>query len=418
MRHWIVALLIFIAPPAFAQSVATTSSAIVAVVNDEAITAYDLNARVNFVLSTTHINSTPEAIARLKPQILRAMIDEKLQMQEGRKNKIDLTDKEVEQAIAAIESQRSMPPGAIAAMMASNKIPEETFNQQIKAQLVWSKLLQRKVRAQIKMSDDEVAQMQKKLSTPVMKQEMKIAILQLPVDKPQREGEVQQAAEKIVLEARRGADFEEISRQLAGGAAKLTSFWVRPEELDPAIAKSLQGAKAGDVVNPLKSNLGYTIIKVYETRDLPGQEASGTEIDFREIHLKLRSSADKGQEGQLAEVAERVAKNPGKCEDKDIPADVDRGVASIEVVTSKQMLAELPAALRVVADGMKEGEVSSPLASEEGIHIYMLCGRKDGVNAPVSEDRARAALYQQRMELEAQKYMRNLRRDAFIDIRG
>ena len=82
------------------------------------------------------------------------------------------------------------------------------------------------------------------------------------------------------------------------------------------------------------------------------------------------------------------------------------------------MLSDLPAALRVIADGMKVGDISSPLAGDEGVKLYMLCGKREGVKAVVDKERARGVVYQQRMELEAQKYMRNLRRDAFIEIRN
>lgn len=404
-----------------ATQVATTSSAIVAVVNDEAITGYDLTARTNFVLATTKISNSPESLARLKPQILRALIDEKLQLQEARKNNIDLSDKEVEQAVAAIENQREMEPGAINKMLSANRIPEDTFTNQVRAQIVWGKLLQRKVRTQIKITDDEVAQMVRRLSTPVVKQELKIAILQLPVDKPARDKEVLKAAEKIVLEVRGGADFEELARQFAGGSAreggKLASFWVQPDDLDPFIAKSLQGAKPGTISDPLKNSLGYTLIKVYDVRALPGQAPTGTEITLKEITLTLRSSADEKQMEGLKAVAEEVIKKPGTCEDTKVDAPSGSS-ASINVQKTTQMLADLPAAVRVIADGMKVGDVSSPFASDEGVKIYMLCGKREGVTATVDTEHAKAAVYQQRMELEAQKYMRNLRRDAFIEVRG
>lgn len=418
---FLIAIISAAAPAIAAPQVATTSAAIVAVVNEEVITPYDMNARIKFVLATARISDSPDSIARLRPQILRALIDERLQLQEARKNNIQLTDKEVEQAIASIESQRGMPPGAIAGMLAANRIPEETFTSQVRAQIVWSKLLQRKVRSQIKMSDEEVAQMRRKLSAPVVKQELKIGILQVPVDKPARDKEVLQAAEKMVLEARGGADFEELARQFAGGSAreagKLNTFWVQPDDLDPGIAQALKGMKAGTISNPLKSAMGYTIIKVYDTRDLPGQVQTGTEVTFKEILLKPRSSASDKEIDALKDVAEEVLKHPGTCETKTIEAgNIKQATVSVEKTT--QMLADLPAALRVIASGMKVGEVSSPLASDDGIRLYMLCGKREGVTAPVDENRARGALFQQRMELEAQKYMRNLRRDSFIEVRS
>ncbi len=419
MVWWCVLL---VSAPSGAAQVATTSSAIAAVVNDEAITSYDLSARIKFVLATTKISGSPESVARLKPQILRALVDERLQLQEARKNDIQLSEKEVEQAIAAIENQRGMPAGEITRMLSANNIPPETFINQIKAQIVWGKLLQRKVRAQIKITDADVEQMVKKLSTPVVKQELNIALLQLPVDKPARDKEVRQAAEKLVLEVRGGADFDEVARQFAGGAAregaKTPAFWVQPDDLDPLIAKALEGATPGYVAGPLKNAVGYTIIRVYDTRELPGQKPLDTEIIFKEISLKLRSSTSDKELSALKNIAEDVAAHPGTCEEKGVAGIDDGSVASISVEKTTQMLSDLPAALRVIADGMKVGDISSPLADADGIKLFMLCGKREGVSVTVDANRAKAAVYQQRMELEAQKYMRNLRRDGFIEIRG
>lgn len=401
-----------------AQAAPQAASGIVAVVGEEAITSFDVGQRMRFVFATTRIPPSQEAVARIEPQVIRSMIDERLQLQAARKDGITLTDKEVQQAIASIESQRGIPAGGILQMMRANRIAEETFLSQVKAQIVWSKLLQRKIRSQIKISDEEVAQMIERLSKPVVKQELKIGIWQLSVDNAKRAQDVLRSAEKLVTEVRGGANFEELARQFAGGSAGISTFWVRPEELDPMIAKALVGAKAGMISDPIRNQIGYTIIKVYETRDLPSGQPTGTEIGFKEITLKLRSSADEKEMASLKDVAEAVAKNAGNCADKEVPKVEGADLVSMHVDKTTQMLSDLPAALRVIADGMKVGDVSSPVASDEGIKLYMLCSKREGVTAVVDKDRARAVVYQQRMELEAQKYMRNLRRDTFIEIRG
>ena len=418
-----ICLSLFLSSPVWAADTARplSSAAIIAVVNDEAITQSDLDARLRFVFSTTALSSSPESVARIKPQIIRALIDERLQLQEARKNKITLVDKEVEQAVAGIESQRQMAPGSVLKMLNGNHIPEDTFYNQVKAQIVWSKLLSRKVSSKIQISDEDIEQMVRKISKPVMKQELQIALLQLPVDKQARDAEVRNAAEKMVLEVRAGANFEELSRQFAGGAAreggKLPSFWVRSEQLDPVIADALKNAKKGDVTMPIRNSEGYTIIKVYDARDLAGAKPSGTEITFKEVTLKLRSSSSEKEMEALKTIAEEISKHPGACKDKSVAGIENASFASIDVKQTISMKEDLPPALKVIADGLKLEEMSTPFASDEGVKLYQLCGKNEGVDAPVDRDRAKNAVYGQRMELEAQRYMRNLRRDAFIEVR-
>ncbi len=402
-------------------SPSANASSIVAVVGDEPITAFDLSARLKFVLATTNIESDSESVARLRPQILRVLIDERLQKQEAARNEIEVSDKEIEQAIAAIERQREMPPGTIKNKLLQNRIPENTLTDQIRAQILWSKLVSKKLRSQVRISDEDIAQMKRRLLTPELKQELKIAILQLPLDNPSRDKDVKKAADKLVIEARGGADFEELARQFSGGTAreggKIATFWVRPEELDPFIAKVLSGAKAGTITEPLKNAAGYTIIKIYETRDIPGQETLGTEISFKEIVLSLRSSAEDKSMEKLKELAKEVVKNPGSCAEKTIGTSNAAELAKLEVNNITSMITDLPAALGVIAGGMNVGDISAPIVTEDKISLYMLCAKREAVKAVVTDERARAAVYQQRMELEAQKYMRNLRRDSFIEIR-
>ncbi len=309
----------------------TTSSgslAIAAVVGEQAISSFDVNNRIKFILSTTKMSNNSEVIANIKPQVIRTLIDEKLQIQEAEKNSITIDDKEVEKAIAGIEAQRGMPAGEIAKMLAASNIPAQTFNDQIRSQLAWSKLLGRTVRSRIKISDDEVALAQKNnnLSAPTPSpkveetkiKEVEIAVINLPVDKPQREADAKKLSEKLTSELNKGANFEEVARQFsASGDGK--SFWIAPEQLEVRVANALRSTKEGSITAPIRTSDGFSIIKL--------------------LHIRMQ-------------------KNISKNEDK-----------------------------------------------------------KEPVAAPASADIAREYLFRQKFDLEAQKYMRDLRRKAFIDIR-
>jgi peptidyl-prolyl cis-trans isomerase SurA len=357
-------------------------------------------------------------IDRIRPQVVRSLIDEKLQMQEAAKEKIVIPDKDVTDATAAIEVQRGLAPGTIAQVIASSHVPKETFQNQLRAQLIWTKLLAKKIRPHVHVSDEEVQIAQDKLSIPVDKSELKIAVVTLQVDKPDHENEVRRVSEKLVAEVRGGANFEEVSRQFAGGASgKLETFWVLPDQLDPAIAHALLGAKAGTITDPVRSNIGYTIVKVYDTRPLAGEEHD-FDVILKEILLKLKPGSDKKDADVLLQIAEEVAKHPGTCQDKTVADIKDLDAADITVDFRHTLLSELPQGLRAIAENLgKVGDISTPFASNDGIRLYMLCAKKPSSGKPVDRERVYTLLMQQKLELEAQKYMRNLRRDAFVEIR-
>ena len=381
---------------------------------------------------------------------MRSLIDEKLQLQEAQKNDIKVSQSDIDQAIAAIEEQRGMPKGAIYTMLDESHVPRETFTNQIHAQLSWNQLLIKKIRPQVHISDEEIvmasnrytpgnsqAHKKNKSKGVDMPVELKISVITLPVDKPERLPEIKKLADKLVKEVRGGADFEEVARQFssvtANSGGKVEAFWIKPTQLDPGIAKVLSAATAGMVTNPLPSSEGLTIIKVYDVHSSSArQETQKTEEDdsdkvekkrpdfevtLKEILIKIKPDTAGKEADAMLQVGEEVAKNPGTCDEKGVANIKDLTDFDIEVNFRTQPLSELPPAIKIIAENLKIGDSSTPFASNEGIRLYMLCGKKPVEMKEAEREEIYHRLLQQKMELEAQKYIRNLRREVFIDIR-
>lgn len=412
---------------------------IAAVVGEDAISSYDVANRIKFIIATAHISDTPDVLRVIRPQVIRSLVDEKLQIQEAKKNNITITPKDLTEAIASIEEQRGMPPGTIDSMLAMSGVPKESFQQQIRAQLLWAKLLSRKVRPNVHISDEELKAATRKFSmmppkkkeAPATPQEYKIAVIALPVEKASQEAPVKALAFKLVQQIRAGASFEEVSRQFSSVAANsggnVESFWVRPSQLDASVANVLGGSQKGAVTEPIRTAQGYTVIKVYDTRALPGskpkpapkqeEEPKDTEITLKEILLKMKPDAQAPEADAMLQIGGEVAKSPGTCDDQTVANIENAADMDIEVKFSTYMLSEMAPALKDLIDNLKQGQISSPVATYEGIRLYMLCGRKATDSKPVNKDVVYSMLVQQKMDLEAQKYLRNLRRETFIDVR-
>lgn len=414
----------------FAQEVSAAGSLnIAAVVNDKAISSFDVNNRMKFILATTRISNTPDTIAKIRPQVIRTLIDESLQMQEAERNNIKIDDQEVAQAIANIEGQRGMPAGEIGRMLRAGNIAEKTFNDQIRAQLAWAKIMNKFVRPRIRVSDVEASLVGKNITTSepsnVIIKEVEISVINLPVDKPSRATEVKKLGDKLYSELQKGVNFREIARQFsAGGDA--TPFWIAPEQLDPNIAEVLKRSKEGAITPPIPTNNGLSIIKLHNIRANKAKPkesnalkdgAKDFDITLKEILLKLKPTASKQETDVLLQIGAEVAKNPGSCEDKTVADVSGLDAFNIEVNLRKTTLSELSPALRGVSDNLKIGEISTPFASTEGIRMYMLCDKKEIVGKPVNNDKIKDGIFRQKYELEAQKYLRDLQRNAFIEVR-
>jgi peptidyl-prolyl cis-trans isomerase SurA len=423
----------------FSQSNSQTGAmGIAAVVGEQAISSFDVNSRIKFIVVTTGISNTPEMIANIRPQIIHTLINESLQMQEATQNNIVVSDKEVADAIAGIEVQRGIPSGGIKNMLATNNIPSKTFDDQIRAQLAWSKILTRTVRPRIKISDEEISLADGRItSTPVEKNnqniitEIRISVINIPVDKPENEAKAKNFSDKLYVELHKKMNFEAAASQFSsGGDGK--PFWIRPQQLDSNVAKSIRAIKEGAITKPIRTHDGFSIIKLFNVRTAKNNNNSKSknnnvnkntthdvEITFKEILLKLKLTGDSKEAEVLLQIGEEISKNPGKCEDEGIASISGLDDFDIEVNLRKAPFSKLPPALRNISDGMKLGDMSMPFASAEGIHLYMLCGKKNIVDSlPINTDKIRESLFRQKFELEAQKYLRNLQREVFIEVRG
>jgi len=397
------------------------SVGIVAVVGEDAISSTDLDNRLRFILSTTGLSGGPEVVERLTPQVVRALIDEKLQMQEAARSGIQISPSEIEQAMGDIEKQRGMESGGIYAHLDRHHIPRETFLTQLQSQIAWSRVISRKVKPLVHLSEDEVERAQRKFSPTTAREDVQIALVTLPIDRPEQEGNVRRLAEKLVSEIEAGASFEAVGGQFSSrsgsGGQKVAAFWVQPEQLDPDIAKALAAVQPGNVTQPVRTPDGYSIVKLYERRALTKEKANDTEVLLKEILLKLKYDAAERDVDVLLSIGAEIAKNPGACTDKGVANLDNLEDFDIAVNFRREILQEMPAALRTIAESLAVGEVSQPFASAEGIRLFMLCEKTEIAPVLAEREKVYSLLFQEKLELEAQKLMRNLRRDVFIEVR-
>jgi peptidyl-prolyl cis-trans isomerase SurA len=402
---------------------------VVAVVNDDVISSIDLQDRVKLILGSTRIEDTPENRKRIVPQAVRILIDEKIQLQEAASQSISVTEDDIKNAIASIEQRSNKPPGSLEADLNERGLPKRSLYQQIKAQIAWSKVIGKSVRPKIRISDGEIERAKKKSGGGSTRAEVQISTILLPVDKPASENNVKALAEKLASEISAGASFDEVARQFTSGGTGQAAgaFWVEPAQLDPLISAAISSLNNGQVAAPVRTIAGYQIVKLLDKRtgnaSVP-QSQKQAEIAMKHLTMKLKPDAAQKEAEVMLTIAREVSKNPGTCLSKSI-ANIDNiSDLDIEVEFIRNLLSRLPDGLRTIIEPLNVGQVSEPFATPEGIHIYMMCERinlPDLALAPAVEEapaeEVRNQLFAQKIELEAMKYLRNLRRDAFVDIR-
>jgi peptidyl-prolyl cis-trans isomerase SurA len=116
---------------------------IAAVVNDQVISLFDLASRVRTVLISSNLPDSEEIRQKLASQVLRSLIDEKLQLQEAKRQSVTATEAEINTALQQIEKQNNMKAGQLDQFLQARGVDRGQLVEQLTASIVWAKLVRR-----------------------------------------------------------------------------------------------------------------------------------------------------------------------------------------------------------------------------------------------------------------------------------
>jgi len=235
---------------AYSQSV----QRIAAIVNDELITAYDLESRIRLVMFSTRLSNTPDTRRRIRNQVLRTLVDERLQLQEAKRRNISVSKRDLRRAKQRIEKQNKMPKGGLERILARNQIPVSAMDAQLRTGIAWSKLIGRRLRPRITVGDDEIDEALEDLKTRQGQTEYRLGEILLAVNGPEEESNVRRTAERIVDQIKKGARFSAIARQFSQSATAAVGGdlgWIHESELDKPLREIVPNLSRGSLSNPL-----------------------------------------------------------------------------------------------------------------------------------------------------------------------
>lgn len=404
----LLALMLALAPAAsYAQSVG-----IAAVVNEQVITTTDVTDRMDFIIATTELKATPEVQAKLRPRIIDALINETLELEEAKRLSIDITDAEIDAAIGKLEQARHRPPGSLRTFITENNLSYATLEKQLRAQLAWSKVVQRKLRRSVFIADDEVARAQQAQAAAPGTKELRIAAISLPITDPSQEADVAAQAADLSEKLNNGADFLSLAQDAsAGGKAVLNApVWVPEEGLQPVMQQALRTLQPGQVTQPLRTQNSYQLVSLLDRRTSKATP-DNTEVVLKQYTIVMPAQRDKESILRLRALSDAIRANPGSCIDDVAPPE-----AKVEYLHAKY--GQMTPDLRSVVEHLGVTEISEPLLTPDKILLVMPCERTEPAVGLPDATKVKNELYSEKLELEAQKYLRNLRRDAFVDIKG
>jgi peptidyl-prolyl cis-trans isomerase SurA len=411
---------------AFAASAPPTPAApaarIVAVVNGDVISSADVDNRTRLFALSTGLPMTPDVLDRLKHQITRQLVDEKLRMQEVQRRKIVVADKSIADAIHDIETRNNLPAGALRQRLNTGGIGQRTLIDQLRTQLGWTQVLREQLGDQASITDAEVVEQQRVLAQQVGKPEYRVGEIFIPVEDPAAAADAQRFAETVINELRRGAPFPVVAAQFSQNQTALQGGalgWVQQNQLDSDVARLVAEMPVGAVSNPVKVPGGISIVTLQAKREI-GREV-GTAVSLRQVFLAFTSTLDPQapteQQKQALEKARGISASVHSCEQMEQAAKAnpsshpaDPGEVRLDTVN--------PPAFRQVLASISFDRATQPVVTSDGIAVMIVCSREEKNLAQQSKQEVQAQLLNERVELLSRQLLANLRRKATIDLRA
>lgn len=409
----------FAAPPVTPP--ASQATRIVAVVNGDVVSNDDVDNRARLFALSTGLPRTGDVIDRLKHQITRQLIDERLRMQEVQRRHVVVPDKAIADAIHDIETRNNLPSGALRQKLIADGVSYRTLIDQLRTELGWMQVLREQLGDKATISDAEVAEHQRLLAQQVGKPEYRVGEIFIPVDDPTNTADAQRFAETVIGELRAGAPFPVVAAEFSQNQRALQGGeigWVQPNQLDPEVAHLVAEMPVGAISNPVKVPGGFSIVTLQGKREI-GRDM-GTVLSLRQVFLPfttpLNPQAPTDQQRQTLDKARGISASVHSCEQmeamgksNDPGHPVNPGDVALDSIN--------PPAFRQVVANLPFDKASQPLVASDGISVIIVCSREQKNLAQLNTREIRAQLLNDRVELLSRQLQSDLRRRARIEIR-
>jgi peptidyl-prolyl cis-trans isomerase SurA len=390
-----------------------------AIVNGEVITETNIDQRLALVIASNNNVSLPaEELQRVRAQILRNLIDEALQIQAATQRDITVEPREIDAALLRVAERGGQTRAAFVEQLRSLGSSEASLRRQIHAELAWGRLQGRFIAPFINVSDDEAQAVVDRLNASRGAREYRVGEIFLSAT-PENAAEVQANAARIFDQLRAGASFQAYARQYSEATTAALGGdlgWIRPELLPEPLAQALSQMAVNTLSPPIAVPGGYSIIALADTRQVLMPDARDARLSLLQMSIGFPAGTTEAQAAPAIERLITTSQTMGGC------GGAQAAATSIgaEVVANDQIRAgDLPAQLQEMLLNLGIGQATRPFGSlDTRVSVLVLCGRDDPQQAAGPNlESVLDSLTEERINRRAQRFLRDLRRDAIIDYR-
>lgn len=416
--------LIFVARTALAQDAGgepVMVERIVAVVNDEVVLHSELQHTVKQLVTRLEGEMALPPRDVIEEQVLERLILTELQLQLASGNGVQVSANQVDDALQRVAGNNNMTLAQLRERVIADGFSFTAFRNDIRNQLILQTLQERVIEARVQVSDSEVDIQLAKL--PDSSQAYLLATILIAVPEGASPNEIQRSADQVAnlyREIRAGRTFAEaaIAESDAQNALQGGDLgWRRAEEIPPDFIELVEELQVGEVSPPTRAPGGFYLLKLQDTRQAqpvivqeklarhilitPDEITSDQEAYQLIVDLRERIVEQGADFADLARQYSDDITNAAQGGDLGWFGPVGYGTRFDEVLAK-----------------LEPDEVSQPFRTGGGWHIIQLLGRRQSDRTEeLRAQRAREALYQRKRDEQIEAWLRQMRDQAYVDIR-
>jgi len=302
----------------FSVAKAETFDSIAAIINNEAVSCYDIQRDTDTMLMQLKASGVeqPDSRDQLFKRALESTIVKTIQLQEARKLGLTVSREEVEQAVQKMEMQNNLMPGQLEQALGMQGMSFDEYKSSLKDQILVGKLINIAVRSNIRISEEALREYHRKyLANPKPRREVELGQIFLPLPAeptPAQISDIRNRAKSIHAKLSAGEDFKKLVALYSESPDRDQGGimgWVMESGIAKRFSPALQ-LPVGSITQPIRSPSGFHILKVVQERwqepVLAGE--SYDEVRARHILLKVPSFSDEQTTAKIRQRAEEIAK--------------------------------------------------------------------------------------------------------------
>ncbi|ATZ95891.1 MULTISPECIES: peptidylprolyl isomerase SurA [Dickeya] len=398
---------------------------IAAVVDNSVVLESDINSLLQSVkLNAQEAGQQLPDDATLRHQILERLIMDNIVLQMAQKMGVQVTDEQLDRSIANIAAQNRMSVDQLRSRLAAEGVSFDTYRNQIRKDMVIAEVRNSEVRRRVTVLPQEVDSLAQQIASQgASGPEVNLSQILIPLPENPTQDQVDKAeslANRLVKEASQGADFGKLAITYSADPQALKGGqmgWGRPQELPSLFAERLTNPQKGQVIGPIRSGVGFHILRVNDTRG-GDQSVSVTEVHAR--HILLRTSVvmnDAQARARLEDIASQIKSGKLSFANAAKQLSQDPGTANQGGDLGWSSPDMYDPSFRDALTQLKKGEISAPVHSSFGWHlIQLLDTRQVDKTDAAQKDRAYRMLFNRKFAEEAQTWMQEKRAAAYVKI--